>query len=274
MVFETPPKVLGTHRRHVVPLGHRHRPARPRSRRWAASTCSLPPGYDGPLPEGGFFVARARTNRVAGPRPLVPGEQTIRSPRPKRSGSSPRSIPTRPAASARPSPSSWPARPGSARSRRPPPTVFHEGSGKVMNTIPPNDFSLLRDAQRGRAAGAGHLARPRADGTARRHRHRQGQAVRARCADEEDPDRSARGRQRHLAQPVHESARSELVLLPRLGLVELPVRHRLRVRDADPDDHAARASEARSRPPATAAGCAHELLLRRHRHHARRWPCA
>ena len=23
----------------------------------------------------------------------------------------------------------------------PPPTVFHEGSGKVMNTIPPNDFS-------------------------------------------------------------------------------------------------------------------------------------
>ena len=24
----------------------------------------LPPGYDGPLPEGGYFVARARTTRV------------------------------------------------------------------------------------------------------------------------------------------------------------------------------------------------------------------
>ena len=24
----------------------------------------LPPGYDGPLPEGGFFVARAQTDRV------------------------------------------------------------------------------------------------------------------------------------------------------------------------------------------------------------------
>ena len=24
----------------------------------------LPPGYDGPLPEGGFYIARARTNLV------------------------------------------------------------------------------------------------------------------------------------------------------------------------------------------------------------------
>jgi hypothetical protein len=25
----------------------------------------------------------------------------------------------------------------------PPPTVFHEGSGKVMNTIPPNDWTYF-----------------------------------------------------------------------------------------------------------------------------------
>jgi hypothetical protein len=25
----------------------------------------------------------------------------------------------------------------------PPPTVFHEGSGKVMNTLPPNNWSYL-----------------------------------------------------------------------------------------------------------------------------------
>ena len=182
----------------------------------------MPPGYDGPLPEGGFFVARARTNRVVWFGRVVPGEpQRSEAGGRDRSGSSPRSIPTRPAASARPSPSSWPARPSSGAITPPPPTVFHEGSGKVMNTIPPNDFSFLRDAQRDRAAGTGHLARSRADGADRRHRHRQGQALRARCADEEDPDRSARARQRHLAQPVHESARSELVLLSRLGVVEL-----------------------------------------------------
>jgi len=29
------------------------------------------------------------------------------------------------------------------RVTRPPPTVFHEGSGKAMNTIPPNDFSYF-----------------------------------------------------------------------------------------------------------------------------------
>ena len=28
----------------------------------------LPPGYDGPLPEGGFFIARSKTNRVLYPR--------------------------------------------------------------------------------------------------------------------------------------------------------------------------------------------------------------
>ena len=66
---------------------------------------------------------------------------------------------------------------------------------------------------------------------------------------------------------------AELVLLSRLGLDELPVRQRLRVRDADPDDHArgrqavpahrrtARSMRARRSSTASPAS-------------RRRWPCA
>jgi hypothetical protein len=35
----------------------------------------VPPGYDGPLPQGGFFIARAKTFHVIVVRPRVPGEQ-------------------------------------------------------------------------------------------------------------------------------------------------------------------------------------------------------
>ena len=54
----------------------------------------------------------------------------------------PRFTPTKPAASARASPSSLTGKTKLGRLTPPPPTVFHEVSGKVMNTIPPNDFSF------------------------------------------------------------------------------------------------------------------------------------
>jgi hypothetical protein len=38
----------------------------------------LPPGYDGPMPEGGFFAARSRTTRV-----LVPGRSFMENNDPK-----------------------------------------------------------------------------------------------------------------------------------------------------------------------------------------------
>lgn len=41
----------------------------------------LPPGYDGPVPEGGFFVARSRTTRV-----LVPGRSFMENNDPKTHG--------------------------------------------------------------------------------------------------------------------------------------------------------------------------------------------
>ena len=35
----------------------------------------VPPGYDGPLPEGGFFVAHSKTNHVLYAARVVPGRQ-------------------------------------------------------------------------------------------------------------------------------------------------------------------------------------------------------
>ena len=47
----------------MVPLGHRFRPPGP-DRGTGGKYLILPPGYDGPVPEGGYFVARSRTTRV------------------------------------------------------------------------------------------------------------------------------------------------------------------------------------------------------------------
>src|SRR4029434_4123316 len=64
MVLEVPPKFLGAIDdylfRWVTELG-----APGADRGLGGKYLVVPPGYDGPLPAGGFFVARARTNRVA-----------------------------------------------------------------------------------------------------------------------------------------------------------------------------------------------------------------
>ena len=118
MVLETPPKLLGAIDdywfRWVIDIGL---PGPDRGE--GGKYLIVPPGYDGPLPEGGFFVARARTNYVVWFGRVVPGEQ-------QRSEAGGRNDPEvhqdlslrgrrrRHAAS----PSSWPARPSSAGSRR------------------------------------------------------------------------------------------------------------------------------------------------------------
>src|SRR6476619_996544 len=64
MVFETPPGALGVLDdmwwRWVTDFG-----APGPDRGEGGKYLLLPPGYDGPLPEGGYFVARSRTTRVA-----------------------------------------------------------------------------------------------------------------------------------------------------------------------------------------------------------------
>ncbi len=138
MVVETPPKSLGVFDdmwwRWVADFG-KPGPDRGEGGRYLL----LPPSYDGPLPEGGFYVSRARTTRVAflgraflennDPKPAVElVKQTMKI---------------------------YPYEPGGVgtsiaefltgkyklgKITPPPPAVIHEGSGKVMNTIPPNDF--------------------------------------------------------------------------------------------------------------------------------------
>jgi hypothetical protein len=63
MVFEVPPKVLGALDdmwfRWVTDFGL---PGPDRG--LGGKYLILPPDYDGPVPEGGYFVARSRTNRL------------------------------------------------------------------------------------------------------------------------------------------------------------------------------------------------------------------
>jgi hypothetical protein len=141
MVLETPPKALGTMDdqwfRWVIDLGL---PGPDRGE--GGKYLILPPGYDGPLPEGGYFIARARTNYVLwftrsflennDPKPVAEAIKKYTKVYPYEAGGVGTSIAQFLAGDAR-----------LGRITPPPPTVFHEGSGKVMNTIPPGDYSYF-----------------------------------------------------------------------------------------------------------------------------------
>jgi len=146
MVLETPPRALGTIDdmwwRWVIDFG-----APGPDRGEGGKYLLLPPGYDGPLPEGGFYVAHSRTTRVLmlgrsfmekdDPKPTVDLVKKVTRIYPYEAGGQGTSVAEFLAGKAR-----------LGRITPPPPTVFHEGSGKVINTIPPNDFSfyeLLND---------------------------------------------------------------------------------------------------------------------------------
>ena len=103
----------------------------------------VPPGYDGPLPEGGFAVARSRTNYVMwfarsflanhnDPKPVADTIRKFTKIYPYEAGGLGTPIAEFLAGKA-----------PFGRISPPTPAVFHEGSGKVMNTIPPNDFSFF-----------------------------------------------------------------------------------------------------------------------------------
>jgi hypothetical protein len=139
MVFETPPKALGTLDddwwRWVVDFGMPG-PDRGEGGRYLI----LPPGYDGAVPEGGYYVARSRTNRV-----LILGRMFLENNDPKPAADQIRKftkIYPYEAGGVGTSIAAFLAGKGRlGKVSAPPATVFHEGSGKVMNTIPPNDFS-------------------------------------------------------------------------------------------------------------------------------------
>ena len=141
LVLEVPPRVLGALDDHW--------------QRWITDTgvpgpdrgeggkyLIVPPGYDGELPQGGFYVAHSRTNVVWWFGRLF--LENHNDPKP-------------PADSVREHMKIYPYVPGGlgtpiaeylsgeassfGRIEEPPATVFHEASGKAMNTVPPNDFS-------------------------------------------------------------------------------------------------------------------------------------
>lgn len=140
VVLETPPKFLGAVQdawfRWVIDLGL---PGPDRGE--GGKYLIVPPGYDGSLPDGGFFVAHARTNHIVwfgrsflenhnDPKPVV---DTIKK--------FTKVYAYEPGGVGTPIAEFLAGKAKLGRITPPPPTVFHEGSGVMMNTIPPNNFS-------------------------------------------------------------------------------------------------------------------------------------
>ncbi|MBX3388393.1 MAG: DUF1254 domain-containing protein [Phycisphaeraceae bacterium] len=142
MVLEVPPRFLGTIDDHwfrwVTDIGL---PGGDRGE--GGKYVIVPPGYEDDLPDGGFFVAHAKTNKV-----LWFGRSFLEN----------KSDPKAPADTIRKFTKVYPYRAGGvgtpiaqflagkaplSRPDQPPETVFHEGSGKTMNTVPPTDYTFF-----------------------------------------------------------------------------------------------------------------------------------
>src|SRR4029078_2031324 len=140
MVVETPPDTLGLFDdlwfRWVIDFG-----APGPDRGLGGKYLLLPPGYQGPLPEGGYFIGRPTTTSVAllgraflvnnDPKPAVESiKRTLRI-YPYVPGSFGTSIASFVRGKS----------PLAKLDASPPPLTVVEGTGLLMNTIPPNDFS-------------------------------------------------------------------------------------------------------------------------------------
>jgi hypothetical protein len=140
MVIETPPGALGLFDdlwfRWVIDFGT---PGPDRG--LGGKYLLLPPGYNGPLPEGGYFIGRPTTTSVAllgrsflvnnDPKPAVETIKKTLKIYPYVPGSYGTSIGTFLRGKG----------PLAAPLAEPKPLTFVEGTGLPMNTIPPNDFS-------------------------------------------------------------------------------------------------------------------------------------
>ncbi len=146
--------------------------------------------------------------------------------------------------------------------------VFHEASGKVMNTIPPNDFSyfeMLNEIVQEEPAGTldPELMGPIAAIGIVKGRQFAPDARMKNILTEAVALANATSPRCLYMNPRG----TELVLLSGLGLVQRALRFRLRVRNANPDDNQGRRQAVPAhRLPAT--GGAPMVVLRHDRHHA------
>jgi hypothetical protein len=143
VVIETPPKFLGVVQdawfRWVTDLGL---PGPDRGE--GGKYLIVPPDYKGTLPQGEFNISHARTYNIlwfgrsflqnhSDPEPVV---ETIRK--------YTKVYPYEPGGLGTPIAEFLAGNARLGRVTPPPPTVFHEGSGKAMNTIPPNDWTFYQ----------------------------------------------------------------------------------------------------------------------------------
>ena len=266
MVVETPPMALGTFddmwSQWIIDFGM------PGPDRGAGGKFLLvPPSYHGPLPEGGFYVARSRTNRAlmlcrsfledGDPAPTVATIKSTLKIYPYSPGGSGTSVGTLLQGEV----------PFAPASTDVPATTFVEGTGTAFNTIPPTDarffetvHALLQDepADAGNPEIVGHLAelgivkgKPFA------------------------PDERMRGILEEAATVGNAISRAlmfdargeeDVYFYPRFGVDQHAVRGRLPVRDADPAGHP-RGDQAEPAHRGPQARPAHPVLLRLHRHH-------
>ena len=141
MVIEQPPQGLGTINdmwfSWIIDIGF---PGPDRGE--GGKYLLVPPGYDGPLPEGGFFIAKSKTNRVLyaarsflmknDPKPVVELIKKHLKIYPYTPGGVGTSIATALEGKVRLAPN-----------RPIPETKFVEASGKSFNTIPPSDYGFF-----------------------------------------------------------------------------------------------------------------------------------
>ena len=226
MVIETPPKALGTLDDMwwgwVTDFG-----APGPDRGVGGKYPILPPGYDGPVPEGGFYVSRSKTTRVlvlgrafmenSDPKPVVALIKSTTKIYPYEAGGVGTSVAEFLGGKAK-----------LARVTPPPPTVFHEGTGKVMNTLPPSDFSayeILNDLVQREPATAidAELMGPLAAIGIIKGKPFAPDARMKKILTEAVALANATSRSLFM------NARSELVLLPRFVVVEFHVSNRLSV---------------------------------------------
>jgi hypothetical protein len=141
MVIEQPPKGVGTINdlwfSWIIDIGF---PGPDRGE--GGKYLLVPPGYEGELPDSGFFVAHSRTNKVLyaaraylennDPKPAVASIKKHMKIYPYTPGGFGTSLATALAGKGR-----------MAKNPAVPPTKFIEGSGKSFNTIPPSDFGFF-----------------------------------------------------------------------------------------------------------------------------------